>query len=113
MKPPTLTGADLPSLRHIMSVAWREEALCAPLPKEVFFDYGSKRDGDMERKKANRALAIETCRACPVSSECYEFAVKNNEPYGIWSGTFPNERKQLYKDYISTGVFTPKTPETV
>lgn len=113
MKPPTNTGADLPSLRHIMSVAWREEALCASLPKEVFFEYGGKRDGDMARKKANRALAIETCRACPVSSDCYEFAIKNNEPFGIWSGTFPDERRQLYKDYIKTGVFIPKTQETV
>lgn len=112
MKPRTNTGADLPSLRHIMSVAWRAEALCASLPKDVFFEYaGTKRYGDVERRKENLKLALNTCRECPVAADCYEFAVKNCEPHGIWSGTLPEERKKLYTEFVKTGIFTTRTQE--
>ncbi len=97
---------SFPSLKHVMSLAWREHAACAKLAKSVFFDYNDIHLKAVERREQKK-LAMDTCAGCPVRSECYEFAVKNYEPYGIWAGTIPDERKALYKEYVKTGVFTP------
>lgn len=104
-------GMDLPSLKFLSNLSWRAHARCAKLSKSVFFDY-NKKGLAKELKRNYINTAFNACAVCPVASECYEFAVKNNEPYGIWSGTFPEERKQLYKDFIENGVFIPKTPQT-
>ena len=93
----------LPQLKHVMSIDWRSEARCAKLPKEVFFNYstsGMKKTQIESRTKAAKAV----CRACPVKEQCYEFAVLNNEPYGIWAGTLPEQRRQLYRRFTQTGI---------
>ena len=99
-----VTHFSLPVLRHVMSLSWRANAECATLPKDIFFDYkvGLKKD------KAYRLnLAMSTCSMCPVRTDCYEFAVLNNEPHGIWAGTLPEQRRKLYNDYIKTGNLEP------
>lgn len=94
---------ELPSLKHIMDVDWREHSACSKLSKNVFFNYNSVNLPKVE-KKAYEREALDTCASCPVITQCYEFAVKNNEKYGIWAGTFPDQRKALYKTYKTTGV---------
>lgn len=39
-----------------------------------------------------RAKAI--CATCPVRSECFDYALRNNE-HGIWGGTTEQEREQI------------------
>lgn len=95
-----------PSLKHVMSLEWRNHAACAKMPKSLFFDYNAVHLKFVTRREY-KALATSTCNGCPVRKDCYEFAVLNNEPYGIWAGTVPEERKVLYKEYLKTGVFTP------
>lgn len=94
---------DLPSLKHVMNVDWRGHSACSTLSKNVFFDYNLVSLSKVE-KKAYEQEALDTCASCPVKAECYEFAVKNNEKYGIWAGTFPDQRKALYDTYKATGV---------
>lgn len=95
----------LPFLRHVMRLEWRGKATCATLPKSLFFDYNSSTP--TFKKKDRLEFAISTCEMCPVRSECYEFAVLNNEPHGIWAGTLPKERKKLYDEYVKTGTLKP------
>ena len=99
------TSISFPALRHVMNTSWRENASCADLPKAVFFDYQS---GTTENKKQTVALAMETCKGCKVRSQCYEFSVLNNEPFGIWAGTYPNHRKRLFRQFKVTGILEPQ-----
>ena len=94
---------ELPSLKHVMGLDWREHSACSTVSKNVFFDYNSVSLPKVQ-KKAYEQEALDTCASCPVHTQCYEFAVKNNEKYGIWAGTFPDQRKALYKVYKTTGV---------
>jgi WhiB family redox-sensing transcriptional regulator len=94
---------SLPTLRNVMSIDWRNHTNCAKLPKSVFFDYNSKNVSIRERKERTE-YAMSVCRDCPVKQQCYEFAVTNCEPHGIWAGTLPDQRKALYKTFTSTGV---------
>lgn len=96
----------LPFVRHVMSIDWREQAACADLPKAVFFDYNEGNIAPRNRK-GYKEMALNACSSCPVRQQCYEFAVCNNEQYGIWAGTFPKERKALHKEYSKTGVLSP------
>ena len=93
----------LPSLRHVMGIDWRDEARCAKMPKEIFFDYNNIKHKKKEREQRTRT-AKAVCRICPVKEKCYEFAVRNNEQYGIWAGTLPDERRRLYDILRKTGI---------
>lgn len=43
----------------------------------------------------NQRLAKELCSGCPIIVQCLDYAMKQNEEYGIWGGLSPYERKQL------------------
>jgi len=93
----------LPSLRFVMGTDWRDNARCAKMPKEIFFEYNSIKYKKKEREQRTRT-AKAVCRICPVKEKCYEFAVRNNEQYGIWAGTLPDERRRLYDVLRKTGI---------
>lgn len=96
---------SLPQLRFVQSTDWREDARCASLPKDVFFSYSdSNKGGPRNQREIRVRKARAVCRLCPVIDKCYEFAVKNNEPHGIWAGTLPEQRKYLYKRFRKTGI---------
>lgn len=38
------------------------------------------------------AEALAVCNACVVADNCLEYALNNNETYGIWGGLLPHER---------------------
>lgn len=102
------TAISFPNLRHVMSTGWREYANCGKLPKNVFFDYNSVglKKGE---KKERISTAMNACKNCIVSKQCYEFAVLNNEPHGIWAGTFPSDRRKLFAEFKKTGSLEPLT----
>lgn len=68
-------------------LAWQADALCAQTDPEAFFPEkgGSTRD------------AKKVCSACTVRSECLEYALKNDERFGIWGGMSERERRRLRK----------------
>jgi WhiB family transcriptional regulator, redox-sensing transcriptional regulator len=97
---------SFPTLRHVMSLDWRGQAMCGRLPKSTFFDYNSL--GLKKKEKERRIkVAMSACNACPVRIKCYEFSVLNNEPYGIWAGTFPEDRRKLFASFRKTGILEP------
>jgi WhiB family redox-sensing transcriptional regulator len=65
--------------------SWRLDALCAETDPEAFFPEkgGSTRD------------AKRVCSGCPVRAECLEFALSNDERFGIWGGLSERERRRL------------------
>lgn len=64
---------------------WQEQALCAEVDAELFFP---------ERGASPRAAKI-ICRKCDVRQQCLEYALRNNEKYGVWGGTTDYERHRL------------------
>lgn len=64
---------------------WAGEALCAQTDPEIFFPDkgGSNRD------------AKAVCSRCPVTSKCFDYALANNEAYGIWGGMSEFDRRKL------------------
>lgn len=68
-------------------LGWQTDALCAQTDPEAFFPEkgGSTRD------------AKKVCGACNVRSQCLEYALANDERFGIWGGLSERERRRLRK----------------
>jgi WhiB family transcriptional regulator, redox-sensing transcriptional regulator len=68
-------------------LGWQADALCAQTDPEAFFPEkgGSTRD------------AKKVCGACNVRAECLEYALANDERFGIWGGMSERERRRLRK----------------
>lgn len=68
-------------------LAWQADALCAQTDPEAFFPEkgGSTRD------------AKKVCGACTVREQCLEYALANDERFGIWGGMSERERRRLRK----------------
>ena len=64
---------------------YQKDAACAGIPNpEIFFPS----PGDTESLRAAKDL----CSRCHVRAECLEYALNNNERYGIWGGKSTRER---------------------
>jgi WhiB family redox-sensing transcriptional regulator len=68
-------------------LAWQTDSLCAQTDPEAFFPEkgGSTRD------------AKRICTSCEVKAQCLEYALKNDERFGIWGGLSERERRKLRK----------------
>ncbi|MDO4898316.1 MAG: WhiB family transcriptional regulator [Rothia sp. (in: high G+C Gram-positive bacteria)] len=68
-------------------LSWQADALCAQTDPEAFFPEkgGSTRD------------AKRVCNECPVREACLEYAMENDERFGIWGGLSERERRRLRK----------------
>ena len=64
---------------------WQERALCAQTDPEAFFPEkgGSTRD------------AKKICTTCEVKAQCLDYALQNDERFGIWGGLSERERRRL------------------
>ncbi|MGY1690748.1 WhiB family transcriptional regulator [Geodermatophilus sp. SYSU D00697] len=61
------------------------DALCAETDPEAFFP----------EKGGSTREAKRVCAGCPVRSQCLEFALANDERFGIWGGLSERERRRL------------------
>ncbi len=66
---------------------WQERALCAQTdPRRS------------SRKRADpRREAKKVCLTCEVRDDCLEYALMNDERFGIWGGLSERERRKLKK----------------
>jgi WhiB family redox-sensing transcriptional regulator len=62
--------------------------ICQEIDGELWFPDIGGRNGDV-------LLAKKYCQECPVKAECLQFALVNNEQYGIWGGLTLKERLKL------------------
>lgn len=67
-----------------MNLAWMDQGLCREIGGDVFFP---------EAGTDNRQ-AINVCKACPVISECLDYALAARV-VGIWGGTSERDRRRL------------------
>ena len=66
---------------------WQERALCAQTDPEAFFP----------EKGGSTREAKKVCLTCDVRDECLEYALMNDERFGIWGGLSERERRKLKK----------------
>lgn len=63
-------------------------------PKDFF-------PGEAHDRKKEREQAISVCKGgdalgvCPCITECLEYALDNNEEFGVWGGTTEDERRRI------------------
>ncbi|MDR2380700.1 MAG: WhiB family transcriptional regulator [Bifidobacteriaceae bacterium] len=67
------------------SVPWQAQALCAQTDPEAFFP----------EKGGSTREAKRICRSCEVRAECLEYALANDERFGIWGGCSERERRRM------------------
>jgi hypothetical protein len=48
-----------------------------------------------EHGTSSYRIARALCNRCPVRAQCLEYAVKNQEEFGMWGGMSPYERRLL------------------
>lgn len=67
--------------------AWMAEGVCAQTDPDAFFPE--------KGVPANAAKAV--CADCPVREMCLQYALENDERYGIWGGMSEHQRRKLRK----------------
>lgn len=83
------------------------EAKCVRFPATRDYDpwYGESDDPDADDDTGEaKHLCIGTYddNPCPLLQQCLEFAMNNNERYGVWGGLSPDERALLRKERRSS-----------
>ena len=71
-------------------MGWQERALCAQTDPEAFFP----------EKGGSTREAKKVCLGCDVRAECLEYALANDERFGIWGGLSERERRKLKKRVV-------------
>lgn len=72
------------------TMSWQERALCAQTDPEAFFP----------EKGGSTREAKKVCTSCDVRSECLEYALANDERFGIWGGLSERERRKLKRQVV-------------
>ncbi len=67
------------------ALGWQDRALCAQTDPEAFFP----------EKGGSTREAKRVCTSCEVRAECLEYALANDERFGIWGGLSERERRKL------------------
>jgi len=75
------------------ATAWSSDAACKGGDTDLFYP---KKNAAGKMQDTSKAQAI--CATCPVESECLEYALDNNEQYGIWGGTTRIQRQHLRRE---------------
>ena len=71
-------------------MGWQERALCAQTDPEAFFP----------EKGGSTREAKKVCQSCEVKAECLEYALENDERFGIWGGLSERERRKLKRRVV-------------
>ncbi|MSW95152.1 MAG: WhiB family transcriptional regulator [Actinobacteria bacterium] len=77
-------------LSDVEELTWQEQALCAQTDPEAFFP----------EKGGSTREAKRVCLSCDVRTDCLEYALEQDERFGIWGGLSERERRRLKKRAI-------------
>lgn len=86
---PVLTPTPNPARPPVRGLSWQDRAACVHADPELFF--GPDQEG-RGKKKAREKKAVAVCAACPVRSECDQFAAASGVKYGVFGGKTEQER---------------------
>ena len=69
-------------------LSWQRDALCAQTDPVAFFP----------EKGGSTREAKGVCASCDVRAQCLEYALMNDERFGIWGGLSERERRRLRRE---------------
>lgn len=72
----------------ITEESWRDDALCAQVGGDIFY----------VDKGESTAPAKAVCAMCAVRLDCLDWAVRNDERWGVWGGLSERERRRLKRE---------------
>ncbi|CAN5332203.1 N/A [soil metagenome] len=70
---------------HVETLPWASQAKCLDAEPDTFFP----------EKGGSTREAKRICALCEVRNECLEYALANEERFGIWGGLSERERRKL------------------
>ena len=70
-----------------LSTAFMESGACKDMDPGIFYP----------EKGESTKNAKQICHVCPVKNQCLEYALANNERYGIWGGVSERRRREIQK----------------
>lgn len=73
-----------------MTGVWQDDALCAQVGGDFWFPE--------KGETATSRQAKEICNACPVRTQCLEYAVTGHITWGIFGGVSARERALLTQE---------------
>jgi WhiB family redox-sensing transcriptional regulator len=77
---------------------WMAEGVCGSTDPEAFFP----------DKGGSTRIAKRICIGCPVVAECLQYALDNDERFGVWGGYSERERRQLRRGVVVKRSLTNK-----
>ncbi|NDK88063.1 WhiB family transcriptional regulator [Gordonia desulfuricans] len=86
----SLVSNEFEELFDTVEEQWQDRALCAQTDPEAFFP----------EKGGSTREAKRICSGCEVKAECLEYALANDERFGIWGGLSERERRRLKRGII-------------
>ena len=84
---PVAIALQRPAEQAVGEPSWQERSLCAQTDPEAFFP----------EKGGSTREAKRVCLSCEVRVECLEYALENDERFGIWGGLSERERRRVKK----------------
>src|SRR4051812_48456188 len=99
-QPAEADGDEVPA-----ELEWQERALCAQTDPEAFFP----------EKGGSTREAKRVCLSCEVRVQCLDYALENDERFGIWGGLSERERRRVKKPGVGAGgpAWSPPPPPPV
>ena len=73
---------------YAADMSWKASGVCRQTDPDAFFP---DKGGSTRRAKA-------VCLSCSVRPRCLEFALDNDERFGIWGGLSERERRRLKRE---------------
>jgi WhiB family redox-sensing transcriptional regulator len=74
-------------------LAWYERAKCLGADPDLFFPARASSPTEAQLQSAK-----DICALCPVREECLQYALSNDEQFGIWGGLSEEERRALRRN---------------
>ena len=79
---------------------WRSDAACAD---SFSPDFWADIETQVGARRRMRETAKLVCSVCKVQPECLTYALETKQPYGVWGGLLPEERRELQSVQGSNG----------
>ncbi|MBD0023141.1 WhiB family transcriptional regulator [Gordonia pseudamarae] len=86
----SLVANDFDDMFDEVEHQWQDRALCAQTDPEAFFP----------EKGGSTREAKRICHGCEVQAECLEYALGNDERFGIWGGLSERERRRIKRGIV-------------
>lgn len=87
----------------VVGEKWWKDAACLSADPDMFFP----------EKGGSTREAKRVCASCPVRAECLEYALDNDERYGVWGGLSERERRNLRRAPRDLILDAARRPPTV